>query len=69
MGLKIVNLDLASGTIKVLGKRNKNVFYPFTYYKEQFSVLEERDRDFYCWLWLFISNKKRVKIKWILCID
>ena len=46
IGLKIVNLDLASGTIKVLGKRNKERILPILpIIKEQFFLfLEERDR-------------------------
>ncbi|MFV8357432.1 tyrosine-type recombinase/integrase [Flavobacterium sp. XS1P32] len=46
IGLKIVNLDLAGGTIKVLGKRNKERILPILpIIKEQFFLfLEERDR-------------------------
>ncbi|MFV8352778.1 tyrosine-type recombinase/integrase [Flavobacterium sp. XS2P14] len=46
IGLKIVNLDLASGTVKVLGKRNKERILPILpIIKEQFFLfLEERDR-------------------------
>ncbi|MFV8332254.1 tyrosine-type recombinase/integrase [Flavobacterium sp. GSP14] len=46
MGLKIVNLDLAGGTVKVLGKRNKERILPILpIIKEQFFLfLEERDR-------------------------
>lgn len=46
IGLKIVNLDLAGDTIKVLGKRNKERILPILpIIKEQFFLfLEERDR-------------------------
>lgn len=46
IGLKIVNLDLAGSTIKVLGKRNKERILPILpIIKEQiFLYLEERER-------------------------